>query len=251
MYEHFILLHSDYREGKRIAFHQVYKSVNGLKEFKKLTDKLKASYPELSFGFHHVKTDAKTWESVVKYDKFFEDVFPVNKFKTFTRCLADENEITSFDIANLITSKLECTHLKLQKLLYFFYVDYVKKYGEAPFKEKLVAWQHGPVVKEVYDKYKKYGSRNIDEFAEDDGVLIFKDDAFKLSVYSRFKQTSSFGKYLDVLDETLGKYDSYPAWSLVNLTHQPGTPWNIVTEGGKRLNNVIDEDLIKEFAMNH
>ncbi|QKY70236.1 DUF4065 domain-containing protein [Lentibacillus sp. CBA3610] len=251
MYEHLILLHSDYSEGKRIAFHQVHKSVLGLKDFKELTDKLKAFYPELSFGFHHVKTDAKTWESVVEYDKFFQEVFPVNKFETFTRFLADEDEITSFDIANLITSKLECTHLKLQKLLYFFYVSYVKKYAEAPFKEKLVAWQHGPVVEEVYDMYKKYGRSSINEPAEDNDVLIYKDDEFKLSVYSRFLQTSSCGKYLDVLDETLDKYESYNAWSLVNLTHQPGTPWDIVTEGGRRLNKIIDEDLIKEFTMKH
>ncbi|QQK76762.1 DUF4065 domain-containing protein [Salicibibacter cibarius] len=251
MFEHFILLHSDYSEGKRIAFHQMHTSVHGLKEFKKLVDELKSFFPELSFGFHHVKTDAKTWESVVEYDKFFEDVFPVNKFESFTRFLADEDEITSFDIANLIISKMECTHLKLQKLLYFFYVSYVKKYSEAPFKEKLVAWQHGPVVEEVYDSYKKYGSSSIDGPTEDDDVLILKDDEFKLSVYSRFMQTSSFGKYLDVLDETLDKYGRYTAWSLVNLTHQSGTPWDRVTEGGKRLKKVIGDDLIKEYAMKH
>ncbi|WP_373893714.1 Panacea domain-containing protein [Virgibacillus sp. CBA3643] len=141
--------------------------------------------------------------------------------------------------------------MKLQKLLYFFYVSYVKKYAEAPFKEKLVAWQHGPVVKEVYDSYKKYGCSSIDELVEDDAVLINQDDGFKLSVYSRFMQTSSFGKYLDVLDETLDKYESYTAWSLVNLTHQPGAPWEIATEGGKQLNKVIDEDLIIEYVMKH
>ncbi|MDQ0353032.1 putative phage-associated protein [Alkalibacillus filiformis] len=251
MFEHFILLHSDYSEGKRIAFHQVHKSVDGLKDFKELTDTLKSYYPELSFGFHHVKTDAKTWESVVEYDKFFEDVFPANDFDSFMRFLADDDEITSFDIANLITSKIECTHLKLQKLLYFFYEGYVKKYAEAPFKEQFVAWRHGPVIEEVYDTYKKYGGSSIMDQLEDDTTPINQDDEFKLSVYSRFMQTSSFGKYLDVLDETLTEYKKYKAWDLVHLTHQPGTPWDIVTEGGKRLNRDIDEDLIKEYVMKH
>lgn len=249
MYEHFILLHSDYHEGKRIAFHQVYQNVHGLKDFMTVTDKLKGGYPERSFGFHHIKTDSMTWESVTAYDKFFDDVFPTNQFDTFVRFLADEDEINSLDIANLITSKIDCTHLKLQKLLYFFYEIYIKKYDDVPFKEKLMAWQHGPVIEEVYQQYKKYGSNSIGEKVEDDHVLINKDDEFKLSVYSRFKQTSSFHRYLSVLEETLDNYGKYDAWQLVDLTHRTGAPWDIVTNGGAYLNRVISEDVVKNYVM--
>lgn len=246
MYEHFILLHSDYTEGKRIALHQVSTNISELKNFNKLMNDLKSTYPDISFGFHHLKTDEKTWESVVAYDKFFDDVFPVSNIDSFIRFLADDGELTSLDIANLISSKIECTHLKLQKLLYFFYVNYIKQYGKAPFQEKFVAWKYGPVIKEVYDTYKKYSDNNIDDFAEDNNVAINQDATFKLSVYSRFKQVSNLNKYLTVIDETLHMYKDRSPWELVDLTHQPGEPWAIVTKGGKHLNKIISEDLIKE-----
>ena len=50
---------------------------------------------------------------------------------------------------------------KLQKLLYYTQGFHLAIYGVPLFEEKLIAWEHGPVVKEVYDKFKEFGSNAI------------------------------------------------------------------------------------------
>lgn len=46
------------------------------------------------------------------------------------------------------------THLKLQKLLYYFEAWYLANFDRPLFKENFEAWAHGPVCREVYAKYK-------------------------------------------------------------------------------------------------
>ena len=49
------------------------------------------------------------------------------------------------------------THLKLQKLLYYYQGLSCAIYDKPIFMNTIEAWVHGPVVKEVYDKYKIHG----------------------------------------------------------------------------------------------
>ena len=49
----------------------------------------------------------------------------------------------------LITEKM--TNLRLQKILYFIQAFSLISTGHPLFKEDILAWQYGPVVKEVYD----------------------------------------------------------------------------------------------------
>src|SRR5699024_9651884 len=107
----------------RIAFHKYSESIEGIKEFLKIMDDLKIKFPHLSFGFHHLQTEFKDWQSVHEYDLFFDDVFPVSEIEVFTRLIIEDDQVSALDVANLITSKISCTHLKLQKLLFFFYCE--------------------------------------------------------------------------------------------------------------------------------
>lgn len=53
------------------------------------------------------------------------------------------------------------SNLKLQKLLYYAQGSYLALTNEPLFNENILAWKHGPVVNEVYQVYKKYGSDGI------------------------------------------------------------------------------------------
>ena len=58
------------------------------------------------------------------------------------------------------------TNLKLQKLLYYIQAWFlVKNQGQPLFKENIEAWQYGPVVREIYDKYKCFGRNPINDEA--------------------------------------------------------------------------------------
>src|SRR5690625_1004935 len=239
MYHHFILLHSDYSLGRRIALHKFDRSIDTMEFFLQTMSDLKSRFPHLCFGFHHLQTDSKGWQSVYEYDMFFKDVYPVNELESFSRFISEDDQVSSLDVANLITSRIGCTHLKLQKLLFFLYREYIKTNKTPPFTEKFRAWDYGPVIREVYDEYKSYGRSSI-EYSEDDSTPIVKEEPFKLSVYSRFKKTPIYGKILESLDRTLIDYGSKSASELVDITHQKNSPWEKAFQDGKGRNSIID-----------
>ncbi len=53
------------------------------------------------------------------------------------------------------------SNLKLQKLLYFVQAEFLVSTGVPCFPEEIEAWDFGPVVPEVYHRYKVYGSSSI------------------------------------------------------------------------------------------
>jgi uncharacterized phage-associated protein len=116
------------------------------------------------------------------------------------------------------------THLKLQKLLY-----YAQGIGFGRFNCRLMscnftAWEHGPVIEEVYKKYKNHASNPL---SRDDNVKmaeIVKDEVV-----------------LSILKETISFYGIYSAWALRNKTHSEA-PW-LETEQSK----TIEEGKIIKF----
>lgn len=53
------------------------------------------------------------------------------------------------------------SNLKLQKLLYFVQAEFLVTTTHACFPEEIEAWDFGPVVPEVYHRYKAYSSIKI------------------------------------------------------------------------------------------
>ena len=114
------------------------------------------------------------------------------------------------------------THLKLQKLLYYAqgcYLAYTKK---PLFPEDILAWEHGPVVYEVYQEYKDCGSNPI----------IFEED-YDFSCIDA--DTTA------VLKEVFEVFGQYSAWKLREMNHRE-EPWKRTPK-----NEVIEKDLIKEY----
>lgn len=128
----------------------------------------------------------------------------------------------------------DLTHLKLQKLLYFAQGIYLAINHIPLFREDIVAWQHGPVVKEVYNEFCKFKRDNIKLSAEEIGDI--------------FNVIQNDNNVISELEATFNNYSGYTAWHLREETHKPGTPWkNVVKEDGSGLQNVIPNDLIENY----
>ena len=85
------------------------------------------------------------------------------------------------------------SNLKLQKLLYYAQGCFLAVKDILLFNEPLLAWEHGPVVNEVYQEYKKYGASGI-PFEEDYTKNISDDDEKLLKeVYRVFGKYSAWG----------------------------------------------------------
>ena len=95
------------------------------------------------------------------------------------------------------------SNLKLQKLLYYAQGFSMAAYGEPLFKEDVVAWEHGPVVVEVYEKYKKNGSNYI------------PSDTCPASLTTDEK---------NLIQSIWNVYGQFSAWKLRDMTHNE-IPW--------------------------
>lgn len=119
---------------------------------------------------------------------------------------------------------------KLQKLVYYAYAwaltllnDSAKNLTNKLFDDgHFEAWVHGPVIRELYDEYSKYGFNDI---SESKTKPIFAEDIE------------------DILNQVWDVYGEYNADQLESMTHQE-SPWKNARKGLKPLdsgNTVISD----------
>lgn len=118
------------------------------------------------------------------------------------------------------------SNLKLQKLVYYAQAFHLAMYDEPLFAEQIEAWEHGPVVPELYRQYKEHGSGNIPD-----------PDDFDPAEYD--------ARSTDLLNEVYDVFGQYSAWKLRNMTHQE-RPWVEAFEDGAR-SRIIPEATMREF----
>lgn len=241
MYQHLILIYSDYISGRRVAIHKAYKYIDQIKDFLVIYESIKQKFKCVSFGFHHLETREESWKSVIDYDKFFTDVETVS-VKDFEVIVSNGTIITPIDIAKLILSRCKCTQLQLQKLVYFFWCKYMKKYDEYIFDEDFQAWTYGPVIDSLYQKFKHYKSDQI-----------YVDDRDKLGMlsYCRIEKSPDLDKIMSILDDVINEYGCCTASNLVKKTHVENGPWYKVYNNsceGEGRGEVISKELIREFV---
>ncbi len=97
------------------------------------------------------------------------------------------------------------SHLKLQKLLYYAQGFHLAMTGSPLFEDEICAWQHGPVVPNVWEQYKGYGRQGIEPPTD-----------FDLNRYDAETQS--------ILEQVWTVYGQFSAWKLRDLTHTE-PPW--------------------------
>lgn len=114
------------------------------------------------------------------------------------------------------------SNLKLQKLLYYAQGTFLALKDAPIFKEDIVAWVHGPVVVEVYNKYKEHNGNPIAY----DGDLSAQEFSCE---------------EVSILEEVYKEFGQFSAWKLRDMTHNE-TPWKTTKK-----NDVIPQNIIKEY----
>ena len=121
---------------------------------------------------------------------------------------------TCFDVANWFlvhqdrTAGDTISNLKLQKLCYYAQGFSLALIGEPMFAEPIEAWQHGPVIPQLYRKYKTYDVASIP-------APVTPIDA----IDAQFTEDQ-----LEVLKSVSEVYGQFSAWKLRDITHQE-PPW--------------------------
>jgi len=140
--------------------------------------------------------------------------------------------MSCYDIANYFIKLANETgsfisNLKLQKLVYYSQAWHLALHAEPLFSEDFEAWVHGPVIPNLYQKYKSFGWQPI---LDDPNPEIFE-------------KTQTF------LNEIVEEYFSCDAYELEQMTHAEA-PWSRAR--GSLLSDqpssaVIEKEWMKEY----
>ena len=146
--------------------------------------------------------------------------------------------IANYFIKKSLDSGVEVTPMKALKLVYLAHGWYLGLIGQPLISEGVEAWQYGPVVPSVYDRFKGYGGKQITELCP---VPV---PGPKIRYYD-----ISDPQLTEFLDKIWDVYKGFSGVELSASTHQEGTPWYKTwygDGGSRRRNATIPNDLIKD-----
>jgi uncharacterized phage-associated protein len=123
--------------------------------------------------------------------------------------------------------------MKLQKLIYFTYRDFIQTTGARLFHEPICAWKYGPVVEVVYYHFKPFAANSINRF--------YRDSKNTVRVLSEPNQ-----KFGEVIGSVWARYKNHSGFELVKTTHEHGSAWHKATVERKQF--LSDGDIINDNA---
>ena len=247
MTTHFIFMSSSYSLGTRIALDFIVEDKSIQIKLKKDLDKIiKKCGKDTSISTHMIQAEDRSWKSVCEADHFFKNVKVIESLDKFIRLIQKDRKLEGIDVAKYILSKITCTQLKLQKLVYLCFADYLCETGKELFTDKIYAFKYGPVVDTVYKRYKEYGYKPIEEETTD----IDSNNIYEMPSKSRIMFAEDGTEKILSIEKTLKKYATLSASELVELTHKKDTPWSKTSKGIGKLYVTIKLDVIKKYHKN-
>lgn len=154
----------------------------------------------------------------------------------YTKFMASVHTVTNYIISRVAEERRDLSLLKLQKLLYYVQAWYLVHHdGQALFDNDFQAWVHGPVCREVYDrfatKFRLYDCVGLSDIGENADV----------SELSEAETT--------FVNEVLEVYASFTGSQLEQLTHSEA-PWIEARAGlspTARCERVISRERMREY----
>jgi uncharacterized phage-associated protein len=117
------------------------------------------------------------------------------------------------------------SNLKLQKLLYYLQGYHLAFFNEPLFEDGLEAWTYGPVVPDIYHRFKDWGPK-----------AIILDPA-------THSQIELHPEEEDMFEQVMSEYGKFSAIKLMEMTHRE-LPWK---EASERSDKRISLDTMKNF----
>ncbi|WP_266368823.1 Panacea domain-containing protein [Tellurirhabdus rosea] len=127
------------------------------------------------------------------------------------------------------------TPMKLQKLIYLAHGLHLARHDKPLIRERVQAWSYGPVIPEIYGRFKKWGNNPI---------------TTPIPTFDDVNETPLDPDAQDTIDFAWDIAKDFNAIQLSNWTHIEGSPWYRSVsrnESGVMEQEVIDNDLIKEY----
>ncbi len=127
-------------------------------------------------------------------------------------CIAAANYLikktNDFNKGKKYSDRISMTCKRLQKLLYFSEIEYMKSHsGQTMFTDDFHAWPNGPVIPSVYDIFVQYQNGEMHPVSEDGHTPLNRE--MEKTLDKIFERTQN----IDTID-------------LVDMSHKPNGPWS-------------------------
>ena len=141
----------------------------------------------------------------------------------------------------------QLTQMQLLKLAYIAHGWNLAVNGQPLITEQVRAWDYGPVVPDLYDHVKYYGTGPVTKVittSDSEAYRFFGDKNASGTPY----EANVSAAEADVIDRVWQRYGHYSGFKLSDLTHKPGTPW-FQTYFSEGRSAVISNDLIRQHYL--
>ncbi len=115
----------------------------------------------------------------------------------------DAREIAKLIISECVDEGHPVTNLKLQKILYFMWIDWYRTRQEPLFDNEIQAWHYGPVIPDVYWKYR-----------------IFVADPIRKTEEYRIPESDA-----RLFRKMTSRYNERSVRDLIAESYREGSPW--------------------------
>ena len=240
-------LYSEYREKNGILDKEEIKLIPQKYQISKKKLSLMLGWGEATFTRYYdgktpSKRYSKTLEKILKNPDEYLKILEENKEKlksseylkskeAVMSLIKAENEKKILLFSKYIIKKCgDVTPLSLQKMLYYVQGFYYAFFNSFLFEEDCEAWIHGPVYKDVYDRFKDYRYNQIESEENLDELLFTSLE-------------------ISILDSVIKNFGCYSGKILEEFTHTE-KPW-LVARGNipqnKKSQNIISKESIGEY----
>lgn len=170
---------------------------------------------------------------------------------------ADANPMKSYDaraLANFVLDRADVlrvgiSNMHINKIVYFAHGWFLALRGQKLVDQPFEAWEYGPVVQDLYHRFKRFGKDSITERAT---VL---DKATGEYVPARCEVAVDD---LGLLTQVVDFYARIPPSKLSDMSHESGGPWDQVWNYNGKSNpgmfitdNAIAEWFSKKQRLKH
>jgi uncharacterized phage-associated protein len=152
----------------------------------------------------------------------------------------EARKICNFLIARGDTHSYDLTNLRINKLLYFIHGWALTSRREGLVRNHFLAWKLGPVIRPVFDAFKVHGEGKITDPAR---YLDYLSGQNRPVAYDDIVPADA-----EIILRVFASYDRFTTSQLVDMSHEPGGPWDVVYSAWTRDNRVnlrIPNDLIR------
>lgn len=154
----------------------------------------------------------------------------------------DSRAVANFFIEKADVNGKPITPMQVIKLVYFAHGWCLGIFDAPLVNDEVEAWDYGPVIRPVYDAFKRFGNQPITDLAREEHFLPFHMKEAAPPIRSIFSK-----REIQLLDKVWDIYGNLKGFQLSAITHRDDTPWfKIFKEHGR--NSVIpDRDIADYF----